>query len=121
MGAHRLDTIDKAAITRLLDVIGGDTEDLKELIEDFGEVAPELLQSMQNAVTSNDTDQLRIAAHSLKSNARDLGATRLAEESADLEKACSGGTVPDAAIRVEVIAQSVANAQKALHELSLEY
>lgn len=115
-----MDTIDKAAITRLLDVIGGDTEDLKELIDDFGEVAPELLGSMQDALANEDTNQLRIAAHSLKSNARDLGATELAEQSAALEKACSDGDVADAASQVEVIAQSIASARKALSELSLD-
>lgn len=116
-----METIDRAAITRLLDVIGGDTEDLKELIDDFGEVAPELLDSMQTALANNDTNQLRIAAHSLKSNARDLGATQLAEQSAALEQACSQENVPDAAQKVAAIAQSVTSAQQALKELALEY
>lgn len=113
-------TIDESAIKRLLEVIGGDTEDLKELIDDFGQVAPELVGNMKDAVAANDTDKLRIAAHSLKSNARDLGALQLGEDSAALEAACSSGEVTDAAASVDNIAASVAHAIEALNQLSLE-
>lgn len=112
--------IDKAAIDRLLDVIGGDTDDLKELIEDFGEIAPELVENMQQAVLEDDIDRLRIAAHSLKSNARDLGAVDLAQESAALEAACAEGGIEDAAARVEVIAGAVANSVQALNQVAVE-
>lgn len=106
--------IDKAAIHRLLEVIGGDPEDLQELIEDFAEIAPELVKNMQTAIQTDDADSLRIAAHSLKSNAKDMGATSLAETSAELERACNDGDISGAAADVASIERAVTQASDAL-------
>ena len=89
------DIIDGKAIRRLLDVIGGDTEDLLELVEEFQEVTPGLLQKIQSAATNSDYNSIRILAHSLKSNARDFGATTLARLCEKLEHECKNETVFD--------------------------
>lgn len=80
--------IDLAALKRLLEVVGGDCEDLEELRNDYLEDAPKLARQIMNAAEMRDLTALRIAAHTLKSNARDFGAERLAEHCAALEKAC---------------------------------
>ena len=70
--------IDKAALDRLLAVIGGDPEDLQDLLEEFETSTPDTLAKMQAAAAEGDLEALRISVHSLKSNGRDFGATRLA-------------------------------------------
>ena len=70
--------IDRDAIARLLDVIGGAPDDLAELLDDFETEGPATLAKMQTAAEAGDLTSLRISSHSLKSNARDFGATELA-------------------------------------------
>lgn len=111
--------IDQASLDRLLDVIGGDVEDLQELIEEFSDSAPGLVVTMRKAVESGDTDALRIAAHTLKSNARDMGAIALASLCKRLEHACRAGAVEDPAGSVEAIDSELRKARVALATLPL--
>ena len=113
------DVIDKAALKRLLDVIGGDPEDLQELLEEFEATTPTLLAAMQNAAAAGDLGELRIAAHSLKSNGRDFGATALATACHDLEAACKNGTVEGPVGQVEIIASELTRAREALSGIAL--
>ena len=69
---------------------------------------------MQTAIQTDDADSLRIAAHSLKSNAKDMGATSLAETSAELEQACNDGDISGAAADVASIERAVTQASDAL-------
>lgn len=70
--------IDPRALERLMETLGGDPADLADIIESFLEEGPTLLASMQQAIAAGDGGMLKRAAHSLKSNARDLGAEKLA-------------------------------------------
>jgi HPt (histidine-containing phosphotransfer) domain-containing protein len=70
--------IDRSAFDRLRHAMGDDPRDLIELIESFLEEGPRLLAEMEAAAPAGDLALLRRHAHSLKSNARDLGATALA-------------------------------------------
>ncbi len=109
--------IDMAALQRLLNVVGGDPEDLQELLDDFVESVPETIDKMKGASQSGDLAALRIAAHSLKSNARDFGATNLASLCEALEHSCREGTVenPIAAVeRIETEEEAVRAALAAL-------
>ncbi|WP_424965228.1 Hpt domain-containing protein [Dinoroseobacter sp. S375] len=74
-----------------MDLVGGDQDDLQEFVDDFSEIAPELVQQMQDGASTDDWDKVRIAAHTLKSNARDLGAADLSTLCATLEQACRAG------------------------------
>lgn len=111
--------IDLEALQRLLDVIGGDQEDLDELIEEFEDVGPATLKTMQDAAQSNDLDALRIASHSMKSNGRDFGATELAGACEALEHACKDGSVDGPEAQVAKIALLLEQARDALKSVSL--
>ena len=113
------DVIALAALKRLLDVIGGDPEDLDELLEEFEEVGPSTLATMQSAAASGDMDALRIASHSMKSNGRDFGATALAQACEALEHACREGAVADPEAQVQAIANELESARAALKTVSL--
>lgn len=108
------DIIDRSALRRLLELIGGDPADLQDLLEDYRSQAPELASRISAAARSNDMDALRIAAHTLKSNARDFGAMRLSALCADLERDCRSGTIADPLARAEAIRSEEAAAREAL-------
>ncbi|MFW5654835.1 MAG: Hpt domain-containing protein [Roseicyclus sp.] len=112
--------IDTDALQRLLRVIGGDPEDLRELVEEFLQTAPELAASISDAAATGDRDALRIAAHTLKSNARDFGAMRLSELCAALESACRGDGALDARGAAEDIAREERTARITLANLELD-
>lgn len=112
-------TIDIAALKKLKDLIGGETEDLAELVEDFIASFPVQVLRMRAESGAQDWPALRISAHTCKSNARDLGATTLFQLCAALELACETG-VPDAPD--DAIAQIDATGKasiKALKEVDL--
>ena len=56
-----------------------------ELIDTFLEDAPRLVDEMKSALTADDADTFRRAAHSLKSNSATFGANHLAELARELE------------------------------------
>lgn len=113
------DVIDQAALKRLLDMIGGDPEDLDELLEEFENDTPKTLQTMTEAAQSADLDALRIASHSLKSNGRDFGAVALATACEALERACQEGSVDDPVARVREISEELQRARTALAGVSV--
>jgi histidine phosphotransfer protein HptB len=114
------DTIELPALRRLLEVIGGDRADLVELIDDFVGGAPELVAQMQAASSAGDIAALTRAAHTLKSNARDFGAVRLAAMCAELERASREGAVFDAPVSIAAIAQEEEKARTTLGALNVE-
>lgn len=86
--------LDKESLARLQQLVGGDHSDLADLIEAFLEEAPGLIQAMQEAVRIGDKATIRRAAHSLKSNARDMGAIELADICARIETISAQGGMP---------------------------
>ena len=112
--------IDMAALKRLLEVIGGDAEDLQELIEDFEDTTPGLLEKLRSASASGDWNTLRITSHSLKSNGRDFGALQLTSLCEALEHDARDGEVQDAVGRVDQIAASLDVARDALRTIRID-
>ena len=113
------EVIDVESLKRLLEVIGGDPEDLQELLEDFEQDAPKTLKEMSEAAQSNDLNKLRILSHALKSNARDFGAVGLARACEKLEHDCKEDAVDDANMRVDEISALLTNAREALANVSI--
>ena len=112
--------IDKAALTRLLTLIGDDPDDLDELIDDYLAAAPKLVRTIQGAAESGDIDAMRIAAHTLKSNARDLGAMTVSEQAGAVENACKSGDIEAATAAASEIEAEAAAANEALSRLKAE-
>ncbi len=93
--------LDPKALSQLLEVIGGDREAFKDLVQSFLDEGPELVKSMQRAVAANDADALRRAAHTLKGSAADFGAVALAGLCREIEAHGRAGEVAAAAAKVD--------------------
>ena len=93
-------TLDPDAMARLLDITGGDQGFVDELIDTFLEDATTQIDALRSAAASGDTAAIVRPAHSLKSNAANVGATALGELARALEADGRAGDVPDAARRV---------------------
>ena len=76
-------TIDKATFNELKQISGADF--INELIDAFLDDAPTIIQNMQMALETKDTETFRRNAHSLKSNANTFGATELGVLAKELE------------------------------------
>jgi HPt (histidine-containing phosphotransfer) domain-containing protein len=94
------DALDPGALDELLAMAGGDPELLRELLGDFLADADRYADELDAAVEAADDSALVRPAHSLKSNAMNVGATRLAELCRALEADARAGAVPSAAERV---------------------
>lgn len=112
----QMENINQEALARLKEVIGGSAEDLHELIDDFERTAPDLLKDIKAAIDANDLIALRIASHSLKSNAREFGADTLAKLCATLEKQCHDETLENPAEQAIQIEAGLSDARHALRE-----
>jgi HPt (histidine-containing phosphotransfer) domain-containing protein len=80
-----------------LRVTAGDCAFMVKLVDTFLREAPALLETLRGALEAADAQQLRRAAHTLKSNGRVFGATRLAELCRELEVMAKAGTLMAAA------------------------
>ena len=75
--------IDRTIFNALIESVGDDF--IGELVQTFLEEAPLMLDEIQAAATAKEVDNLRRAAHSLKTNANTFGATSLGELAKELE------------------------------------
>jgi HPt (histidine-containing phosphotransfer) domain-containing protein len=78
--------IDPRALANLRDVLDGDPDLLKELIDLFLTDAPALLACLRDAIDRQDPVSLMQTAHSLKGSAANLGARGMAAVCASLER-----------------------------------
>jgi CheY-like chemotaxis protein len=102
-GAHNSDAVsspeptipilDRAVLAELRDNM--DAEFAVELIGDFFAGAPGMLAAMRQSLTQAQPADLRLAAHTLKSNSASLGALRLAEVCRILEELGKAGVLDD--------------------------
>lgn len=111
--------IDIAALRKLKDLIGGETEDLAELVEDFIATFPTQVTNMRAEVATEDWSALRITVHTCKSNARDVGATALFQQCAALELECENGSPASPDAKVAAIEETGVVSIKALQEVDL--
>jgi two-component system sensor histidine kinase/response regulator len=102
--------IDPAAWTGLLESLGGDVDFMAELMETYFDDSSRLLAAMQETLSASNAEDLRRAAHSLKSNSASFGAIRLSRKCKELEDMGKAGVLEGAA---EQIGQIVAEYEKA--------
>jgi HPt (histidine-containing phosphotransfer) domain-containing protein len=101
-------------LTRLAEGTGGDTEFVSELIEQFVADSPGLIAAARAGLGSGDSDEVRRAAHTLKSNAATFGAHALAQVCRELEQAARDGALDDGAAMVEAMARELEVVRAAL-------
>jgi CheY-like chemotaxis protein/HPt (histidine-containing phosphotransfer) domain-containing protein len=104
--------LDDAALDSLRE-LGGD-EFVAEVIDTFLADAPDLLAAMRTSLRDGDTDELRRAAHTLKSNGATLGAARFAEVCSELEALARSGQLEGASRLVERVEHEYGSLEKAL-------
>ena len=98
MGSEGDAILDPAALDGLRE-IGGD-EFLADLVATFLADAPPMLAALRGA----NAEEVRRAAHTLKSNGATFGATRFSELCRELEEQARGGDLtgaPDLAARID--------------------
>ncbi|MEO5987014.1 MAG: Hpt domain-containing protein [Candidatus Limnocylindria bacterium] len=95
--------LDAEALDALLALTGGDAGLYAELLDAFLGDATLYMAELEAAIGSGADDELLRPAHSLKSNAMSIGATRLTDLCRDLEADARSGAVPAARGRVGAI------------------
>jgi GAF domain-containing protein/CheY-like chemotaxis protein/HPt (histidine-containing phosphotransfer) domain-containing protein len=99
--------IDRKVLARLADGTGGDAEFVAELIEQFVADSPNLVAAAREGLEIGDTEAVRRAAHTLKSNAATFGAHGLADRSRALEAAAKHGKLDDGLEKIEAMDQEL--------------
>jgi CheY-like chemotaxis protein/HPt (histidine-containing phosphotransfer) domain-containing protein len=106
--------IDTQVLIRLVDGTGGDAGFVAELIEQFEAETPGLVAAARAGLDAGDADEVRRAAHTLKSNAATFGAGQLAESSRVLEEAAKRNALDDAPQQLDDIARKLELAREGL-------
>ena len=96
--------LDDGALQSLRDLGGADF--LAEVIDAFLADAPELIATLRRSLDDGSTEELRRAAHTLKSNGATLGAEEFAELCRTLEQQAKSGELDGASELVERIEQT---------------
>lgn len=99
---------DKKVIAELSDTMGADFA--AELITTFLDDAPNMFADLGTAVSEQNPDAFRRAAHSIKSNAQVFGAVTLTNLARDMEM----GELPDSATSVDKLQASFEQTAAAL-------
>jgi CheY-like chemotaxis protein/HPt (histidine-containing phosphotransfer) domain-containing protein len=108
-------TLDESAVESLR-ALGGE-EFLAEVIETFLAEAPTLLATLHGSLEKEDADELRRAAHTLKSNGSTLGAPGFSELCGELEQVAKRGELQGAAPLVDRIERDYHPLREALAAL----
>jgi HPt (histidine-containing phosphotransfer) domain-containing protein len=102
------DPLDRSALDDLLAMTGGDPTLFGELLDTFLSDAEQYLGELEAAASSGDPAAAFVRpAHSLKSNAMSVGATRLAELCRGLEADAKAGMVGSGAERVAEVREEL--------------
>jgi HPt (histidine-containing phosphotransfer) domain-containing protein len=116
---HPGEVLQPAALERLVRITGEDPGLLTALIETFASEVPRLLASARRGLQQRKADEVRRAAHTLKSNGATFGAMNLAELSRALEALARSGTLDgmaDLIARIEAEFEAVKIALETLRE-----
>ena len=110
--------LDPSALQSLRE-LGGD-DFLGEVIDTFRMDAPTLLVTLRRSLEQGDADELRRAAHTLKSNGATLGAAGFAEVCRELEEQARNGHMGGAPKLTDRIESEYRRLEKTLVALGVE-
>jgi HPt (histidine-containing phosphotransfer) domain-containing protein len=105
--------LDPGVLDRLRADLGGD-DPVRDVVATFLERTPTVLADLSAAAARDDVEAMRRVAHGIKGTSATLGAARLAEQCAEIERLARSGAVPDAAARVAAVEASYRAAEAAL-------
>jgi HPt (histidine-containing phosphotransfer) domain-containing protein len=111
--------VDSAALERLVKIIGDEPGPLAALIDTFHDDVQRLVDSARRGLQQGQAEEVRRAAHTLKSTAAAFGAARFSELSRSLESLAGAGTLDEAADlipRIEAEYQAVRIALETVRE-----
>jgi len=89
-----------------LDIVGGDAVLLADVLEAFLVEAPRQTRAIEKAIHSGDAAALHLAAHTLKSSLRYLGAKESQDLAFQLEQASRSGAIGGAGSGTDIEALS---------------
>ena len=95
--------LDSGAIKRLEQLAGGDNRFMIDFIDTFLEAAPKMVGDLKQSLDDGDANNLRLVAHTLKSNSAALGASRLSELCKELEELGKNDTLDAAPAKVDLV------------------
>lgn len=104
--------LDIAVLDELRDVIGAAS--VAQIVELFLADAPLLIQRLEQAAATAQSDALREAAHTLKSSAANLGALALSAAALRIESGVRTGTLERPVVAVALVIAEFARARLAL-------
>jgi CheY-like chemotaxis protein len=99
--------------------LGGD-EFLTEVIDTFLADAPSLLETLRRSLDERNAEELRRAAHTLKSNGATLGAEAFAERCRTLEQSAKSGRLAEASELVPLVERAFEQLRETLASLRPE-
>jgi CheY-like chemotaxis protein len=109
--------VDREVLRRFSEAMApGDPDFISEIIDDFLSAAPRLLGDIRREQAAGSATDLRRAAHTLKSSAQTLGASRLGAGCRDLELAAANGDLVATAELVDPVADELSRVLAALPE-----
>jgi HPt (histidine-containing phosphotransfer) domain-containing protein len=108
--------IDQNVLNELVTSTGGDKEFLKELVDTYLTDSPKLLAQMRDALSANDVDAFRRAAHSLKSTSANFGALTLSARAKELEMMAKAGTLEGAREKMPQVETDYAKVKEELRK-----
>ncbi len=102
-------SVDVTTLRRFVETMGEDDPGfVQEMIDQFLADTPGLVAALRDGLAAGDTEAVRRAAHTLKSNANTFGALPLGERCAALEVAAKTGDLTEADVAVGEIADAFA-------------
>jgi CheY-like chemotaxis protein/HPt (histidine-containing phosphotransfer) domain-containing protein len=116
-GKHEI-SLDAAALESLRDL--GGVEFLNEVVDVFLADAPALITSLSGSLERADLEELRRAAHTLKSNGATLGASAFADVCATVEERAREGQLDGLADLVDAVEPAYRELRKALASVRTE-
>jgi signal transduction histidine kinase/DNA-binding response OmpR family regulator len=109
--------LDSKAIARLTELAGDDSTFLDEFINTFLDSVPAMLEEIKDSLGKQDAEQLRLVAHTLKSNSNAVGALRLGKLCKDLELLGKKGTLGEVPEKLALVEQEFKAVEPALKSL----